>query len=78
MKFFPRKTYNYIGVNSIETSTDYILTEDVLSFHGRAFLDTWLKFIDKKPTIKIDNKEGYYYYDYEFAARQTDSFLNQI
>lgn len=75
MKFCQRKVYNYIGVNKLETSIHYITLEDVKQFHGKEFTDKWLELIKDKPLVK----EGWYYYDdYRFAARQTDSYLHPV
>lgn len=76
MKFCKRITYTYKGINNIETTIDYIREDDVLTFHGKEFLSSWLNFIKNKPTFYIDKCKCYYYIDYAFAARQTDSFLN--
>jgi len=75
MKFCTRRTHLYTGINNIETSAHFITLEDVINFHGKKFADKWLEFIKTKPLLK----EGWYYYEnYKFAARQTDSYLNPI
>lgn len=78
MKFCQRRRLEYLGLNNIVTSTDYVLLEDVEEFHGKEFTNQWLGFINQKPKLNIDHTEGYYYSDYQFAARQADSFLSQI
>jgi len=78
MKFCQKRHLTYNGLNGVATSTDYILLEDVISYHGKEFTDKWLYFIKDKPKLNINKIEGYYYTNYEFAARQTDSFLNPI
>jgi hypothetical protein len=78
MKFCRRNTYNYIGVNNVDTSIDYVTEKNVLEFHGKEFFNKWLENIKNKPTFKFDNNICYYYIDYAFAARQTDSFLNPL
>jgi len=72
MKFCQRREYNYTN-NNIETSAHYVIYEDVLKFHGEEFAVKWKKFIENKPLLK---ENWYYYDDYKFAARQTDSYLN--
>jgi len=78
MKFCPRKVYSYVGYNSLETSTFYITQEDVKEFHGEEFFKTWYNFIKDKHKVRVNDKECYYYADYEFAARQTNSFLYPV
>jgi len=74
MKFCERREYNYTK-NNIEASAHYVTYEDVLKFHGKEFAVKWKEFIEDKPFLK----EGWYYYEnYKFAARQTDSYLNPI
>lgn len=73
MKFCQRRTYEYSGVNNVQTSTHFVTLEDVITFHGKEFADKWLEFLKNKPLL---NNNGYYYEDYKFAARQTDSYLN--
>lgn len=72
MKFCQRKLYNLDN----KTSTHYITEDDIINFHGKAFYQQLKEFIKGKTKIIIDNKDCYFYVDYEFAARQTDSFLN--
>lgn len=72
MKFCQKRIDNYIH-NNTETSVHFITIKDVVSFHGKEFAEQWKKFIEKKPMFK---ENCYYYEDYKFAARQTDSFLN--
>lgn len=75
MKFCHRREHTYIGLNGVETSLHYITLKDVEEFHGKDFTKKWLELIESKPLVK----EGWYYYDdYRFAARQTDSYLNPI
>lgn len=76
MKFCNKKHLTYEGLNNIQTSVDYVLLDDVILFHGKEFADKWLQFIKEKPMFVINNIKGYYYANYEYAARQTDSFLN--
>lgn len=75
MKFCQRRNHTYLNANNIETSAHYVTIEDVIAFHGNMFAEQWLEFIKLKPTLK---KDCYYYDDYKFAARQTDSYLNPI
>ena len=75
MKFCQRQIHNYIGVNGVETSAHFVTVEDVVAFHGQVFADKWLDFIKSKPVLK---ENCYYYDDYKFAVRQTDSYLNPI
>ena len=75
MKFCQRRRLSYTGLSGTVTTSDYVTIEDVEKFHGLEFSKKWLEFIKNKPLLK----EGFYYYaDYQFAARQADSFLNQI
>lgn len=74
MKFCQRRYYN---LNN-KTSTHYITEEDIVNYHGKDFYEQFKEFIKLKPKINIDNKDCFFYVDYEFAARQTDSFLNPI
>lgn len=76
MKFCQRRRLVYCGLNNIVTSTDYITLEDIEEFHGKDFASKWLEFIKQKPTLSLNDKKGYYYSDYQFAARQADSILN--
>lgn len=76
MKFCTRRMLEYKGINNITTSVHYIFLDDVKKFHGVEFANKWLEFVSSKPNLKIDNNLCYYYDDYKFAARQTDSFLN--
>jgi hypothetical protein len=75
MKFCRRKLYTYKGVNNTDASTNYVSIEDVKEFHGKQFADKWLEFIKSKPSFDVDGLKCYYYIDYSFAARQTNSFL---
>jgi len=74
MKFCQKRYYDI----DRKTSTHYITEEDIIKFHGDKFFNQFKGFIKLKPRISIDNKECYFYVDYEFAARQTNSFLNPI
>lgn len=71
MKFCKKRLYNF----NDKASTHYITDDDVLNFHGKLFHNQFKEFIKLKPKINIDNNDCYFYVDYEFAARQTDSFL---
>lgn len=74
MKFCKKRLYNF----NDKASTHYITEEDILTFHGEAFFNQFKEFIKLKPKINIEDKNCYFYVDYEFAARQTDSFLNPL
>lgn len=76
MKFCKPRTIEYIGRNSLPTTTNYIGYEDVLAFHGKVFADQWLKFIKEKPTLALEGKQYYYYVDYKHFATTTDMYIN--
>ena len=76
MKFCQKRKHEYKGITGTPTTTDYVLFNDVVDFHGKEFADKWLEFIKLKPITFIDGMECYYFADYEFAARRTHSFLH--
>lgn len=77
MKFCPKRTLSYKGVSEVETTADYVLQEDVLSFHGKEFTDQWYFFIKNRPTIILDGGErGFYYADYKEYAIKTDMYIH--
>lgn len=79
MKFCPKKTYSYKGINNIETTVDYIEQKDILNFHGKLFYEQWLIFAKKKnlkPCI-FNELEGYYYFDYKELCYTTQLFIEQ-
>lgn len=76
MKFCPRHTHSYSGLNGIETTVSYVTKKDVQSFHGELFTEQWLKLIENKPTFLIDKQECYYYADYKHFAIATDMYIN--
>ena len=76
MKFCPKKRHEYKGLNCALTTIDYTTFDSVEAFHGEKFAKKWLEFVKYKSKFFIDGQECYYYYDYEFAARQTHSFLH--
>lgn len=57
------------------TCTNFVSIEDIKTFHGDKFFEQFKIFIKNKPILLFGQIEGYYFVDYEFAARQTDSFL---
>jgi hypothetical protein len=81
MKFCKRKRNSYISCGKV-CSTDYILSEDVLAFHGKVFFERWNEFMKSAKTVHIKDVKskkdlvGYYYADYEHYARMTDFYLN--
>ena len=76
MKLCPKKRHEYKGLHEVTTSVDYTTLDNVVAFHGQDFANKWLEFVKYKTRFFVDGQECYYYYDYEFAARQTNSFLN--
>ena len=53
MKFCKRKRNSYISCGKV-CSTDYILSEDVLAFHGKAFFEKWNEY---KKVTKVNEKD---------------------
>lgn len=76
MKFCPKRTITYQGLNQIETTAHYVTYNDVREFHGQEFANQWLVFSEKLPKFLVENKECYYYSDYKFIAYRTDLFLS--
>jgi len=76
MKFCKRRKHEYKNSGGVVTTCDYIVQDDVVDFHGKEFADKWLEFIKYKPRTFIDGHECFFYSDYEYAARQTNSFLH--
>jgi hypothetical protein len=78
MKFCPKKTFEYVGVNSVPSSSLYTTESDIISFHGKEFFNQWKVFMDKRKIkkIKFGNDEGYYYFDYRDVAYTTKQFLD--
>jgi len=77
MKYCQRTRIEYNNKNVL-TSVHIVHEDDVAAFHGNEFKKKWLEFIKDKPTFIHNNKNYYYYYDYVFAARQADSYLNAV
>lgn len=78
MKFCQRKLHTYKGINDADVSTNYVTVQDVEQFHGKQFADKWSEFIHAKPCFEVGKHKCYYFIDYEFAARQTNSFLYPV
>lgn len=76
MRFCKKRLYEYKNNLQIDTTIHYVILEDIIQFHGKEFADKWLEYINKLPCFVINNEKCYYYSDYEFCARRTDSFLN--
>jgi len=78
MKLCPKKTFEYIGLNSIPTSTHYITENDIVTFHGKDFFNQWKEFTERKniKKAKFGSEEGYYYFDYKEISYSTQQFLD--
>lgn len=77
MKFCPKRSHCYKGINGVETSADYVLYDDVIDFHGKEFADQWFYFIKNRPMIIIEGGiTGFYYADYKEHAIKTDMYIN--
>jgi len=76
MKFCKKRKHEYKSTSGTSTTCDYILLDDVIDFHGDDFAKKWQEFIKLKPRTFIHGQECYFYADYEFAARQTQCYLN--
>jgi hypothetical protein len=75
-KFCKKRTYSYKGVDNKETTADYVLFEDVLSFHGEEFYDLWCQYVSNIPKLFIDSKPNIYFEDYKFYAYRAFQYLN--
>lgn len=78
MKLCPKKTFEYIGLNSVHTFSHYITEKDILSFHGETFFNQWKEFLERKniKRSKFGTDEGYYYFDYKEVSYTTKQFLD--
>lgn len=74
MKFAKKRYFEFNN----KCSTHFITLKDIETYHGKQFTEQFKEFIKHKKPQQFGHEEGYFYVDYEIAARQTDSFLNPI
>jgi len=75
MKFCPKRTVTFKGLNGVDTTSHFITEDDIKTFHGSEFFNQWLNFSNIIKKNFFDNTEGYYYEDYKFIAYRTELFL---
>jgi len=78
MKFCKRRKHEYETPQGVATSSHYVTEQDILAFHGLQFTEQWKQLAHHKCTNKFGRDVGYFYDDYQYFARATDSFINVI
>jgi hypothetical protein len=77
MKFCKKRVYEYKGFKGCETSTNYVTLNDIKEFHGKEFVDQFLKFVSFSGLNEsiFGSDSGYYFIDYQFYAQRTKTYL---
>ena len=76
MKFCDRRKHEYQSPLGVTTSSHYVTDADILNFHGPVFAEQWKVLARHKSTNAFGHDVGYFYDDYQYFARATDSFIN--
>lgn len=71
-KFLPRRRHEFVRDN-IVTTFDYILEEDIQTFHSQDWIREW----DTRniSSIDVEGKKAFYYYDYKNIAIGINYYL---